>query len=233
MSVQIPTPPWSRPLIAVAVTGSRRGPSLVALRKPPADAELRALLTALHRVRPDDPTQCEEWSAHDLVAHLAAGSREMAELLESPTPRATREFTEREEPYRRMSDRSLRRAFVVEGLRLISAIERRRAPVEFTGATLSVNQVVAHVRSELVLHRFDLTGGDRIDRVALSDPALAKHARTVVAGMDAGVLPPTSSQVGTEPLLRTLQIWGRRAPEHWALDDKPTRKPVTGDHCSD
>src|SRR4051812_43087649 len=162
--MRVPTPAVSRPLIAAAVVGSRRGPSLVALRKPPAGAELRALLATLHHVKPDDPAQCEQWSAHDLVSHLAAGSREMAELLESPHTRPTRDFAEREEPYRRMGDGRLRRAFVVEGLRLVSAIERRRTPVVFTGAELTVDQVVTHARSELILHRFDLTGGDDIDR---------------------------------------------------------------------
>lgn len=140
----------------------------------------------------------------------------MAELLESSRPRQTRDFNEREKPYRSMSDRTLRRAFVVEGLRLVAAIERRRQPVLFTGAELSVDQVITHARSELILHRFDLTGGDHIDRAALADPGLHEHALTVVSAMDAGVLPPTPSALEDDLATRTLQIWGRRPPNDWS-----------------
>jgi len=215
LSMRVPTPAWSRPLVASAVIGLRRGPALVALRKPPAEEELRALLSTLGSIKPDDETQCTDWSAHDLVAHLAAGSREMAELLEAPRPRPTRDLVEREGPYRAMSDRSLRRAFVAEGLRLVSAIERRNTPLLFTGAELTVDQVITHARSELVLHRFDLTGGDEIDRVALADPTLFHHAVQVVATMDAGVLPPSHGVNDDEPAARLLGIWGRRPPAHW------------------
>lgn len=182
-----------------------------------AEAELVAFLDTLHGVKPDDPTQCAEWSAHDLVAHLAAGSREMAELLESPTPRQTRDFVEREAPYRRMTDQKLREAFVVEGLRLVSAIERRRAPVLFTGALLTVDHIITHARSELVLHRFDLTGGDDIDRAALADPSLLDHALTVVAAMDSGVLPAATGHNADTPEARLLELWGRRPPTRWQL----------------
>ncbi len=200
----------------------------MALRRPPAETELRALLTTLQHVAPDDRTQIEDWSAHDLLAHLAAGSREMAELLEARVSRPTRDFAEREAPYRRLSDRRLRRAFVVEGLRLVSAIERRREPVVFTGADMTVAQIVTHARSELVLHRFDLTGGDELDRAALGDPELAEHALTVVATMDAGVLPPSPQRSHPDPAIRTLEIWGRCAPAHWQpTASLPTPAAVT------
>jgi len=228
--MQVPTPAWSRPLLGTVVTRSRRGPALVALRKPPAETELRALLTALRDVKPDDQTQCTDWSAHDLLAHLAAGSREMAELLESPTGRETRDFVEREEPYRRMGDKKLRQAFVVEGLRLVSAIEARRDPVLFTGAELTVDQIVTHARSELVLHRFDFTGGDETDWAALADPALITHALTVVASMDAGVLPTPRQPQGRAPslpLARTLGTppSGSLAPEIGRIAAQPCKDP--------
>ena len=45
--------------------------------------EATAFLTAPDRTPPDAPTVCAEWTAHALVAHLAAGAAEMADLTEA------------------------------------------------------------------------------------------------------------------------------------------------------
>ncbi len=166
------------------------GPGLVAMRRPPAAVELRAFLLTLRHAAPDRLTQCGQWGVHELVAHLAAGALELAGLLEARTSRPTRDFSEREEPFRTLGDGALRRALVVEGLRLADAIERRSAPVMFTGRLLTVDQVITHVRSELVLHRWDITGGDDIDEHALADPALVAHVIECVQPMEPRVLPP-------------------------------------------
>ncbi|MGH3788727.1 MAG: maleylpyruvate isomerase N-terminal domain-containing protein [Pseudonocardiaceae bacterium] len=43
-------------------------------------AESRAFMAALDEVEPDAATACADWTAHDLVAHLAAGAQEKPEL---------------------------------------------------------------------------------------------------------------------------------------------------------
>ena len=48
--------------------------------------ELAAFNDALDRTAPDAPTRCERWSAHDLLAHMVAGTEEMARLIEWPWP---------------------------------------------------------------------------------------------------------------------------------------------------
>src|SRR5262249_2219726 len=45
--------------------------------------EATAFLDALDRTPPDAPTACADWTAHELVAHLAAGAAEMADLTEA------------------------------------------------------------------------------------------------------------------------------------------------------
>jgi hypothetical protein len=111
----------------------------------PASREFEAFLLALGRVPADAPTACEAWSAHELVAQLAAGSEEMGRLVNARLdlgPDAdvgsTRSPEEREAPYRSMADAALRRSFVLEGMRLTDAISRLRTAgpevtVTFTG----------------------------------------------------------------------------------------------------
>jgi hypothetical protein len=131
----------------------------------PASTELEAFLRVLGATAPDAPTACEGRSAHELVAHLAAGSKEMARLVNRRLelgPVAdigpTIPFEEREPRCRALADRVLRRVFVREGLALTDAIMRlqKAGPgvrVTFTGSDLTVDDMVRHGRSELVLHR--------------------------------------------------------------------------------
>jgi hypothetical protein len=44
--------------------------------------EAHALMSTLSEVSPSAPTACVGWSAHHIVAHLAAGSKEIADLIE-------------------------------------------------------------------------------------------------------------------------------------------------------
>jgi uncharacterized protein (TIGR03083 family) len=66
----------------------------------------RAILTTLRDLASEAPTACAGWTAHHIAAHLAAGSREIADLAEDRAagrpPRPTRPFDERERPYRQM-----------------------------------------------------------------------------------------------------------------------------------
>jgi hypothetical protein len=78
---------------------------------PAASAESAALLGTLGEVRPDAPTACSAWNVHDIVAHLAAGAKEHADLIEhrlSGRPeRGTRGFEERELPFRALDHDTL------------------------------------------------------------------------------------------------------------------------------
>jgi Mycothiol maleylpyruvate isomerase N-terminal domain len=69
----------------------------MAFREPPA------LAAALEHAEPSAPTACTGWTAHDIAAHLAAGAKEMADLIEEHLaglrPRATQGYEARERPF--------------------------------------------------------------------------------------------------------------------------------------
>ena len=79
-------------------------------------------LDALTDVRPDDTTHCRGWTVHDLTAHLAAGSAEIADLAEEAcrgaASRPTRGFDEREAPFRALDPLALRDELVAEAERI-------------------------------------------------------------------------------------------------------------------
>jgi hypothetical protein len=85
-----------------------------------------AFLTSLAEVAPDAATACSEWIVHELVAHLAAGVEESAELIEDVlaerTNRPTRSFDEREAPFRALPDEELRKALGVQIERVVAAL---------------------------------------------------------------------------------------------------------------
>ncbi len=62
-------------------------------------SELAALYAVVPMVDAAAPTACREWTAHQLVAHLAAGAKERADLIEEALAglpeRATTPFAER------------------------------------------------------------------------------------------------------------------------------------------
>ena len=94
-------------------------------------AESAALMDTLEDVRPDSSTACSAWSAHDIVAHLAAGAMEHADLIEhrlSGHPeRATRGFEERELPFRALDHDTLMVRLVDE---IVRGTSRLRGPVD-------------------------------------------------------------------------------------------------------
>jgi len=65
---------------------------------------------------PAAPTACSQWTVHDLVAHLAAGAKENADLIEDRlagrVARATRTFAEREPSFVAMPDERLREELI-------------------------------------------------------------------------------------------------------------------------
>jgi hypothetical protein len=116
---------------------------------------------------------------HDLVAHIAAGAKEEAQLIEAAlngdSPRPTRSFAEREAVYQTMPYPEL----LAELARLTVAIDaliRSGGSVEFTGALLTGEEFRMHGRSELAVHRWDLVGDDVVGRRLLAQPELTAHA---------------------------------------------------------
>src|ERR1700689_5031364 len=103
-------------------------------------------------------TACRGWTAHELVAHLAAGAAEEADIIEAyfaGGQRPTRTFEEREPAYRALPDVTLRDRLVEEAARLTAALEqlarRERDLVLFTGRPMSAADFAMHSRSECTL----------------------------------------------------------------------------------
>jgi uncharacterized protein (TIGR03083 family) len=168
-------------------------PDIARRRRDPVDMdEATALLMTLEATAPDGPTACAGWTAHDLVAHLAAGAAEMADLTEATLagapPRATKAFGDREAPYAALPDDELRSCLFTEALRLNAAVEALAAAgpgsaVAFSGRQLTAADLAMHGRSEAALHRWDLTGDDDISRELLAQPELTVHAASVLNEM--------------------------------------------------
>src|ERR1700709_163098 len=108
-----------------AIPGSHQSLRLAA---PPAQEPFIAFAGAMRSADPSAPTMCTGWTVHELTAHIAAGSAELADLIElelsGAHSRPTRDFEEREAPYRALSPGNLRRAFFENALRATVAVER-------------------------------------------------------------------------------------------------------------
>jgi hypothetical protein len=220
MPMKIPSP--LAPVVAWSLTTVPPTVKLVGRSGLPASVELEAFLRALAKTAPDAPTACPEWSAHELVAHLAAGSKEMHRLVTRRLelgPEAeigpTVSFEEREPACRALPDTALRRMFVREGLELTDAILRLRrvgprVTVPFTGWDMTADEMIRHGRSELVLHRWDLVGCDAASRWLLEDAELLAHGRSVFAHTG---LPEAARAArapwGASTAEALLVLWGR------------------------
>lgn len=151
-----------------------------------------ALMATVEDASPAAPTACAGWTTHDIVAHFAAGSKEIADLIEeklagSPS-RPTRDFASREASFRALPDDQLRAAWYRQTQRKTEAVAAlaalgEDATVEFTGAALTAAQIALHSRSEAAIHRWDIAGEDAVSASLLSQPELTAHAITVLNGM--------------------------------------------------
>lgn len=110
-----------------------------------ASTELAALFAILPSVAPQTPTACTAWTAHALLAHLAASAKERADLIEEKlaghSERATKAFAAREAAFLALHDAELRAALVRETGRFETAV-----------ATLA--QQGAHVTISFATRRF-------------------------------------------------------------------------------
>ncbi|MGH3969357.1 MAG: maleylpyruvate isomerase N-terminal domain-containing protein [Mycobacterium sp.] len=85
-----------------------------------------AMMVTVEDAAPTAPTACAGWTTHDIVAHLAAGSKEIADLIEEKlagsSPRPTRDFAGHEAPFRALPDDELRAAWLRQIQRKTEAV---------------------------------------------------------------------------------------------------------------
>jgi hypothetical protein len=137
--------------------------------------------------RPDAGTWCEAWTVRDIVAHQAGNAEELARVLGAHLegePVATRGFEEREGPLRALNDADLWDALQDRMAALNEvAVAADEVPadtdVAWTGRTMKVPWFAEHMREELVLHRWDITGDCDIPaafRAGLAEPWMTTHS---------------------------------------------------------
>ena len=124
----------------------------------------------------------------DVVIHQAGNAEELARVLSRAVEGdsiPTRSFEERESPYRAMDNDSLWSTLVARVERLSEVSDAavstlgKSAEVAWTGRMMKVPWFAEHMREELVLHRWDITGDDAPAMAALSEPWMTTH--TVLA----------------------------------------------------
>lgn len=147
------------------------------------------LMRTLADADPAAPTACSQWTVHDLTAHLAAGAKENADLIEDALAgrpaRATRTFAEREPEFVAMPDEQLRQELVSQSHRKVAALRElsARGPdatYQFTGRAFTAALAQTHARSEAAIHRWDIVGDDAIGMDLLAAPDLTTHAVEVL-----------------------------------------------------
>ena len=155
--------------------------------KPQVDVdrfpEWRPFADAVARRRPDTGTWCEAWTVRDIVAHQAGNAEELARVLAghlAGEPVETRGF-DREIPFREMNDADLWDALVDRMALLGKVVEAGDAvpadtDVRWTGRTMKVPQFGEHMREELVLHGWDITGDDCAAQARLGEAWMTDHS---------------------------------------------------------
>jgi hypothetical protein len=165
-----------------------------------------AFQTALATTTADAQTACRAWTAHHVVAHLAAGVEETTSLIEDALAgrpaRDTRSFSEREAPFLALADEELRCQLTQHTTRALAALSAfgrlgPEASFEFTGAPFTAARIAVHAYSEFAIHRWDLVGDDPIGDALLSDPAFTRHAIDLLNAMPILDEAPANRAAGT------------------------------------
>jgi len=146
--------------------------------------EFEPFAESVQRRRSDAGTWCEAWTVRDIVAHQAGNAEELARVLAAHLagePVQTRSFERREPPFRAMSDADLWSAFVDRTAYLGEVAESADGvpadtDVAWTGRTMKVPRFAEHMREELVLHGWDITGDDDASTARLSQPWMTDHS---------------------------------------------------------
>jgi hypothetical protein len=124
----------------------------------------------------------------DIVAHQAGNAEELARVLgahlEGETVE-TRGFELREGPLRAMNDADLWDALLDRMATLNEvAVAAEAIPadtdVAWTGRTMKVPWFAEHMREELVLHGWDITGDDAAAQAQLAEPWMTTHSVVAV-----------------------------------------------------
>jgi hypothetical protein len=144
---------------------------------------------AVQQRRPDAGTWCEAWTVRDVVIHQAGNAEELARVLGAHVagdPVSTRGFEDREAPYRTMGDPDLWSELEARMAELSEVASRARAavPVDtdvaWTGRTMKVPWFAEHMREELALHRWDITGDDATATSTLAEAWMTDHSVVAV-----------------------------------------------------
>lgn len=146
--------------------------------------EWRPFVDAVRRHGPDAGTWCEAWTVRDIVVHQAGNAEELARVLGAHLegePVATRGFEEREGPLRALNDADLWEALQDRMATLTDvAVAAEGIPadtdVAWTGRTMKVPWFAEHMREELVLHGWDITGDEPAARARLAEPWMTTHS---------------------------------------------------------
>lgn len=139
---------------------------------------------AVRQRRPDSGTWCEAWTVRDIVVHQAGNAEELARVLGghlAGEPVETRGFEEREAPLRAMNDADLWSALTDRMAALNEVAEAGDGvpgdtDVAWTGRTMKVPWFAEHMRAELVLHGWDITGDDAGAQARLGEQWMTDHS---------------------------------------------------------
>lgn len=145
-------------------------------------------MDAVRRHGPDAGTWCEAWTVRDIVVHQAGNAEELARVLGGHLdgqPVATRSFEEREAPLRALNDADLWDALTDRMATLNDvAVAAEGVPadtdVAWTGRTMKVPWFAEHMREELVLHSWDITGDVPAAQARLAEPWMTTHSVVAV-----------------------------------------------------
>jgi hypothetical protein len=146
--------------------------------------EWQPFVDAVQQRRPDAGTWCEAWTVRDIVIHQAGNAAELARVLGghlAGEPVATRRFEEREAPLRAMNDADLWAALHHNMARLDEVADAADelpadTDVAWTGRTMKPPWFAEHMREELVLHGWDITGDDAAAQARMSEPWMTTHS---------------------------------------------------------
>ena len=146
--------------------------------------EWQPFLDAVQQRRPDAGTWCEAWTVRDMVVHQAGNADELARVLGGHlegNPVETRGFEEREGPLRALNDTDLWEALHRNMATLNEVAEAADSvpddtDVAWTGRTMKVPWFAEHMREELVLHGWDITGDDPAAQTRLAEPWMTTHS---------------------------------------------------------
>lgn len=120
----------------------------------------------------------------DIVVHQAGNAEELARVLGghlAGEPVATRGFEEREGPLRALNDADLWDALLDRMAALGDVAEAAEGvpadtDVAWTGRTMKVPWFAEHMREELVLHSWDITGDEPAAQARLAEPWMTTHS---------------------------------------------------------